>query len=257
MITPEAHASILMVLERKLKGASEILSAERTGGLGEDLPSMQIIDGIAIIPAYGIMARGVSAIEKSCGVCDYGDIETDLIEAKNNSEVSGIVLDIDSPGGTVNGLFELGDEIKTASESKPIVAHTSGQMCSAAYYLACACSAISASQSASVGSVGVIMQVLDETKAFEMEGLKIETFRSDPMKAVGARGTSLSDDQRKYLQAMVDESASVFKEHVRHNRRIVEDTALDGRVFTADTAKRLGMVDVIAKSALDASRLIK
>lgn len=257
MITPEAHASILMVLDRKLKGEAQQQAADRVGGLGEDLPSMEIREGIAVIPVYGILARGVSAIEKSCGVCDYGDIETDLLEARNNPDVVGIVLNIDSPGGTVNGLFELSEEIKTTSDMKPTVAHTSGQMCSAAYYIASACSAITASQSASIGSVGVIMQVLDETKAFEMEGLKVETFRSDPMKAVGARGTSLSDDQRKYLQDMVDESANAFKDHVRRNRGKVEDSTLDGRVFTAETAKRLGLIDKIARSVEEAAKLIK
>ena len=258
MITPEAHHSICMLLEKKLKADfSNQKLEDREGFFGETLESMQIVDGIAYIPVKGILARGVSAIEKSCGVCDYGDIETDLLEASNDETVVGIVLDIDSPGGTVNGLYEVAQEIESVNAKKPVVAHTSGQMCSAAYYIAAACSAVTASPSSSVGSVGVIIQVLDETKALEMEGLKIETFRSDPMKAVGARGTSLTDDQRKYIQSIVDESAQGFKKHVMHNRRISDESALDGRVFSAETAKRLGFVDEVVKSARDASLLIK
>ena len=254
-ILPESHAAICALIERKLKG--ETVAAEREGAFGEDLPSMTIENGIAYIPVHGILARGVSAIEKSCGVCDYCDVESDIVEARNNSEVQGIVLDIDSPGGAVNGLYECSAEIKTASEMKPVVCHTSGNMCSAAYHLAVSGSAVTATPSSTVGSVGCIIQVLDESKAFEMAGYKMETFRSDPMKAIGARGTSLTDSQKEFLQAVVDEAANEFKQHVRHNRRSIEESALDGRVFTAATAKRLKLIDEVVGSLAEAARLIK
>lgn len=260
MITEEGHRSIRALLDRKLATQADmdaLEAAERKGYFNETLPSMTVSNGIATIPIHGILARGVSPIEKSCGVTDYNDIETDILEARNDQTVEAILLDIDSPGGAVNGLFEVAEEVLTTRDMKPIVAFTAGQMCSAAYFLGCCASAICAAPSSSVGSIGVILQVLDETKRLESLGYKVETFTSDPLKGTGARGTSLTDAQKEYLQSMVNEAAGHFKTHVRNNRRKVEESSMDGRVFTAESAKRLGLVDRVVRSISDAAAMLK
>ena len=250
MITAESHRAVRQLVERAMAGGIE--AREREGYFGP-LPSMTIgQNGIARIPIIGVLGRGLSGIEKSCGACSYDDVQTDIIECRSDSRVTGIVLDIDSPGGSVNGLYELGDEIMTTAESKPIIAFSAGQMCSAAYYIACCCNGITATVSSTGGSIGVILQLLDDSKAYEMQGLKVETIKSGEMKGTGAPGTQLTDNQRDYLQGLVDEASDKFKGLVMRQRALSDGSFLDGRVFTAETAARLGLIDRVVRSASEA-----
>lgn len=264
-ITSEGHRSIVWALEKKLsrslieasdEDAKRVFSAERQGLFGP-LDSMEIKGTTAFIPVHGILARKVSMIEKSCGVVDYCDIEDDIDEAVNDPNVKSILLDIDSPGGTVNGLYEAFDKIKAASGIKPIIAFTEGQMCSAAYYLACGCTAIVASPSSSVGSIGCVLQALDDSKAYQDAGLKMNTLRSDPLKAIGCPGDEITPEQIAYLQAIVDECAARFKETVINQRGLISEDALDGRVFSADEALAYSLIDLVANEEEEALALIK
>lgn len=133
-ITTEGHRSIVWALEKKLaKGmieASEadvnrILSVDREGMFGK-LESKTVKGTTAYIPVYDILSRRVSRIEKSCGVTDYADIQADLSESANDPNVSTILLCIDSPGGTVSGLYECFDAIEKANAIKPVIAFTGG-----------------------------------------------------------------------------------------------------------------------------------
>lgn len=254
MITPESHRAVRQLVERAMAGG--VKAQEREGMFGP-LPSMTVgPNGIARIPVVGVLGRGLSPIEKSCGACSYDDVQTDIIECRSDSRITGVILEIDSPGGAVNGLYELGDEIMTTAESKPVIAFTAGQMCSAAYYIACCCSGIAATSSATVGSVGVILQLLDDSKAYEMAGLKVETIKSDELKGTGAPGTPLSDKQREYLQGLVDECCDEFKGLVVRQRALSDESSLDGRVFTAETAARLGLIDRVVRSISEAEEMI-
>lgn len=265
-ITPEAHRSIRWLLAQKLAGDSEALAADLekfkvaadrgTDIWGEVNPGMTADGGIARIPIQGILARGVSMIEKSCGVCDYEDVGEEVQEAATDPAISGILLDVDSPGGAINGLYECADLIAEAAKIKPVIAFTAGQMCSAAYYLSAGATAICATPSSDVGSIGCILQMLDDCGALALEGLKMETFRSDPLKATGASGAPLSDQQKAYLQALVDEAATNFKGWVSGHRRGVDGAAMDGRVFSAEVAMSMGLIDQIVGSDTEAASLI-
>lgn len=266
MIRPEAHHSIRQLLAQKLAmtlpDRAPMRAADRrhVEGLEDffgDVPEMTIVGDIATIPIKGILAPGVTAIERTCGVCDYNDIRSDISEAVGNSKVNLIVFDIDSPGGTVTGLYECAQDIMDAGQMKRTVAFTSGMMASAAMFLGASASAVIATPSSMVGSVGVILQVLDDTKAWEMFGYKLETFKAGEMKGIGYPGTTLTDPQREYLQAMVDECMAKFTGHMRRQRPTIEDSAMDGRVFSAEAGQRVGMIDRIANSMEAALALVR
>src|SRR5687767_10625454 len=129
-MTPEGHAAIVRLLNSKLGDGDKDgapLDAQRLGYKGEPLPSMTVANGVATIPIYGVLGRGLSPIEKSCGACDYRDVDRDLTEAQSREDVRAIVLDIDSPGGAVAGLEGLAHriaEIHNGPKSKRVVAFT-------------------------------------------------------------------------------------------------------------------------------------
>lgn len=270
MITPEMHQALCGLVKSKLGEAfGAKIDAAQPGmadrgknvfadyGAGQEIQSMEVRDGIAFIPVVGVLANKISMVEKSCGVTDYRDIQNDLEEVYNDARITAAVLMIDSPGGTVTGCYETADAVARLVSKKPVVAFTDGMICSAAYYMAAPCTSIDATPSAVIGSIGCMLQLLDDTKAWEMFGYKVETFRSDDMKAIGASGTSLSDQQRAYLQELVDEGANRFKNWVSHHRGIDRGTAMDGRVFSADRAIEEGLADRLVGSITDAISLLK
>lgn len=264
MITPEMHATLCGLVRSKLgESSAHSIDAQKPAMadrgddiFGKKIKGMSTEDGVAVIPIVGVLANRVNLIEKSCGVCDYQDIRADVEEAYNDSRIKSVVLDIRSPGGTVSGCYETADAIARLASRKSTVAFTDDLIASAAYYLAAPCKAIVATPSSMVGSIGCILQLLDDTKAWEMYGYKVETFRSDELKAVGASGTTLSDQQRVYLQELVDEGANRFKNWVSQHRPMVRETAMDARVFTADGALAEGLIDRVVGSIAEAIDLV-
>lgn len=272
MITPEMHQTLCGLVKSKLgeSFASGLNSTKvrkemadrgenvfEAHGVGQEIHSMEVSDGIATIPIFGVLANKISMVEKSCGVTDYRDIQADLEECYNDDRIKAVVLNIDSPGGTVTGCYETADSVALLASKKRVVSFTDGQICSAAYYIAAPSAAICATPSSVIGSIGCMLQLLDDSKAWEMFGYKVETFKSGEMKAVGATGTSLSDQQRTYLQEIVDESANRFKNWVSYHRSIDRGTAMDGRVFSADRAIEEGLADRLVGSIAEATALAK
>jgi protease-4 len=193
---------------------------DETDYFGDPLPTATLSDdGTLTIPIQGVIGRKIGMIGRACGGCDLLDVERDLAKA-NHPAVSRVVLDIDSPGGSVTGVPELASRIKAAADERPVFAFTDGMMCSAAYWLASQADAIYATKSADVGSIGVYMALLDTTRAFEMEGIRTELFKAGRMKAMGLPGTSLSDEDREHLQREVDDIYAWFTSDVLTKRDV-------------------------------------
>jgi signal peptide peptidase SppA len=189
------------------------------------------------------------------GATDTEEIARAIREAVEREDVQAIFLDIDSPGGTVNGTPELAQTVADASRQKYVYAFTSGQMCSAAYWVASQCDAIYCSPSARVGSIGVILPVVDSSEAFRQEGLKIEVFAAGKFKSAGTPGTSLTEEQREWLQSDVNEIAADFKAAVLARGRKIPDEAMEGQTFSARNAQRFNLAGAIKDRATAIARL--
>jgi ClpP class serine protease len=100
----------------------------------------------------------------------------------------------------VAGTPELAAAVASLNEDKPVYAFSSGLMASAAYWIASQARAIYATPSAQVGSIGVVQAVVDDSGALDRDGIKVEVFSVGKYKAMGAPGTSLTDDQRDLMQ---------------------------------------------------------
>lgn len=210
-------------------------------------PSMPyaLDSGVAIVPMQGFMATRVEDWEKAYGVVDTAEVGDAIESAVNDPSVRAILLDVDSPGGTVQGTPELAARVNAANKIKPVVAYTGAQMASAAYYVGSQASAVLSSPSAIVGSIGTVMSFYDVSKMFEGFGVKAEviTNADSPLKGMGFPGTSLSEQQREFLQAHVDESAALFKSTVMSSRPGVSADGMNGGFFTGTRSLALGLVD--------------
>jgi signal peptide peptidase SppA len=211
-----------------------------------------MINGIAVIPVQGMIGKRVGALEKTSGVTDIDEVSALFNVAMADSSVRGVLFDIDSPGGTVGGVMELAENIRFSRNEKPVWAFTEGDMDSAAYWIGSAASHIAATKSASVGSIGVYLPLLDSTRAFEMAGYKQEVIKSGNLKAIGVPGTPLADDQRAYLQSQVDFLYAQFKAAVIEGRgRNVPDEAMQGQAFYTEQAQGFGLVDDVVSGIND------
>jgi len=208
--------------------------------------------GVAVISVYGIITQHAAAADDFWSLAGTSTEEIGaLFEAAiADRDVGTVVLDVDSPGGTVYGIPELAARIFAARGVKKIVACSNALCASAAYWLASQAEEIVASPSAEVGSIGVYSAHIDLSGAQEQAGIKVSIFSAGRYKAEGALGQPLSDGARVAEQSRVDEMYSMFIADVARGRGVdpmrVRSGYGEGRVVGAKQARTLGMVDRVA-----------
>lgn len=178
----------------------------------------------------------------------YTDIRNALVQAANDPNVEKIVLNIDSPGGSVSGLFDVASLIRYVNDNvKPVVSHSAGTMTSAAYALGAAAGQVYASPSASVGSVGVMAVHFDASKLYAEKGITPTVFFSGEEKALGNEYEPLSDKAKAVMQNRLDTTYGLFIDHVATMRGAtptqVRTQMAEGRVFTGKDAITPGLLD--------------
>lgn len=244
--TPEmVDMVVALALNESRRLDSHIDALERMAGspmIGTDRVTMR--DGVAIVPVRGPLSRyGMGWFSRST----YETLARDFNAAVNDPSVKAIVLNVDSPGGEVNGTAELADMIFQARGQKPIVAYVGGYGASAAYWLASAADKIVMDATAMAGSIGVLTTFIDWSKWDEKAGLKeyVIVSSQSPYKA----DTPATDGGRKRIQAMVDDLASVFVSRVAQYRGVDEGTVLKnygkGDVLVGQAAVDAGLADEI------------
>jgi signal peptide peptidase SppA len=240
----------------------EIFAAAEYVKSGSPFAPAFIEDGVAIISVTGILAKGMSGFEKSCyGGVGPEDVARSLRAVKDREDVRGIILNVDSPGGYIHGIPELGDLVAQIQRSgKKIVAFTDGQMCSAAYWMAAGASAIYSARLADVGSIGVYCVALDWSKFYEKAGVSVNVIRDGKFKGEGVPGTEVTDEMIGRLQADVKEIGAAFRSHVTAFRRLVKQDSMEGQSFSGQKAAAVGLVDGIlpdltaVKAKMDSAR---
>tara|TARA_R110002124_G_scaffold24460_9_gene89570 strand:- start:301 stop:1506 length:1206 start_codon:yes stop_codon:yes gene_type:complete len=205
-------------------------------------------NGVATIDVRGLLVPETSSDYRSWGVTGYANLADYIQQANDDYTVTSIVLDIDSGGGYVAGLDGITETIYQSA--KPVETFVSGDMYSAAYWLGASTSKVTASKQSGIGSIGVYVVHTEESGWLERYGEKVSLFRSGKWKAAFNSFMPLTDDEKQRLQEGVDESASVFFNHVAAQRNVDAKTVKgwEGDVFTAVKAKELGLIDAIADS---------
>jgi protease-4 len=245
VITKAKHYAIWKVLDARLAGNAALPDF----GIEEDdeEDDKWCLEGPdAIIPVYGILGKHLSGLEMASGGADVDDIAARIDIALADSGTKRLVFDFRSPGGTVTGLPELSRKI-SAINSKPTVAFTDSECCSGALWLACQCREFYATESSSVGSIGVWCAYLDLSRQMANEGENIQEISAGKFKTMGAYWKPLTSDERAMIQADVDRVYGQFKEAV-NSRREVADKNMQGQVFNGEEAVRIGLVDGLVES---------
>ena len=175
-----------------------------------------------------------------------------LQELKDDDHIKAVLVEINSPGGTVVGGENLYLGLRDVATEKPVVAVMGSTATSAAYMTAIGADRIFARQGTLTGSIGVIMQTADVTQLMDKIGVKPETIKSGALKAQPNPMEPLSDDARKHVQEVVMDMYDLFVTMVAERRAMDVDATkalADGRVFTGKKALDAGLIDAIGGEA--------
>jgi len=188
---------------------------------------------VAVVEIKGIIANAQPTIEN-------------LAEFSDDDSVKAVVLRIESPGGGVAPSQELYMEVRRTAERKPVVASMGSVAASGGYYVAAAAQKIYANPGTITGSIGVILQFTNLEELFKKIGFRMETVKSGTYKDVGNPSRKMTPEERAYLQEMIGNVHQQFVRDVAQGRHMqVEQVqgVADGRIFTGEQAKELGLVD--------------
>jgi signal peptide peptidase SppA len=241
-IEASGQAAVAQLIQNKLARAESEENVDLSMFENARRPMAIDSNGVAHIYIEGVIAKGISKLEAICGGYDIEWLAEDVNSA-DEAGVKGIFFNIDTPGGSCEGLAECADLISQISRKMPTCAFTDATIASAGYFLASSCSKIYASQSAMVGSIGVIIGWIDSSNQWAAQGMSWEPIVSGPLKGAGM-GPSLSEPQRASLQRLVDDSYQMFKANVLKHRK-VPDEAMQGELYLASRALQYNLIDAV------------
>jgi signal peptide peptidase SppA len=207
---------------------------------------------VALIPIVGTISHRMNMMGNISGGggTSIEKLTSQFRGALADPNVKAIVFDVDSPGGSVDGVAELASEIYDGRKQKPIVAVANAQAASAAYWLASAAKELVVTPSGQVGSIGVFAAHEDLSKALETEGVKVSLVSAGKYKVEGNPYEALSDEARAALQDKVDQYYGMFTRGVAQNRGTsqakVREGFGQGRMVMAQDAVKQNMADRVA-----------
>lgn len=202
-------------------------------------------DSIAIIPVEGTLVHKSGYIGSSSGAMGYDGIEAQIKAAIDDPMVKGILLDVDSPGGEVAGVQEVARVL--SNSSKPVWAHANEMAASAAYWLASAADKLVLTETAEVGSVGVLMAHADYSEALSNEGIKVTLIHAGANKVDGNPYTPLPDAVKAEFQADIDQLRTLFATSVATNMGIptAQVLATEARMYRGQEAVNQGLAHAV------------
>ena len=203
--------------------------------------------GVATIPIHGTLVHRRQGINALSGLTSYAQINDDFNNAMADTAVRTILLDIDSHGGEVAGLFDLVDEIYSARGTKPIVAMIDEASYSAAYAIASAADKIYLSRTAGVGSIGVVMIHADYSEKEKQAGIKYTAIHAGEHKIDFSPHEPLSKKAHAVAQKFVDATYSLFVSTVARNNGLSESDIINTQaaIYQGQNAVDVGLADAV------------
>jgi signal peptide peptidase SppA len=243
-VTRDMLPIVARVLSRRLAGLALDDDFERRP------PAAPSTSGsVAVIPIHGCIAPRMNLVSDVSGGATFEQAAGALRDALA-ADVKTIILDIDSPGGSVLGASEFARRVLAARTVVPVIAVANFECCSAAYWFASCATEVIAAPSACIGSIGVYAIHEDLSAALDDAGVKLTYISAGKYKIDGIQGEPLTDTARARLENAVNAHYGRFVGDVAKGRGVTDDAVRsgfgEGAVLTADDALAAGMIDRIA-----------
>jgi protease-4 len=200
--------------------------------------------GVAVIKIQGDIRSGYS----TGGSSGADDVIEELVSAKHSSNIRAVILDINSPGGSVGATKSIYNAVRDLRKEKPVVAVVSDIAASGGYYVASACDKIFAQDGSLIGSIGVISFHGDISGFLNDYKIKISTIKSGKFKDSSYPFRSMTDQERRMLQSVMDDAYERFITDVSEGRGQPRKAVMEwaeGKIFSGKQAKSEQMIDDI------------
>jgi len=207
------------------------------GMRGSDLAGLDIGDGekVGVIEIAGVIASSRETLEQ-------------LKRFREDEDIKAIVIRVDSPGGVVGPSQEIYREVLRTRSTKKVVASMGAVAASGGYYVVAGADGIVANPGTITGSIGVIMEYTNFQELFQKIGLSPVVIKSGKFKDAGSPVRSMTPEEEQILKTFVDRLHQQFVSAIAEGRKIDLEAVkklADGRIYTGEEAKDLGLVDRI------------
>lgn len=239
------EAMLLAMTEEQITAAMSSASSSSD----DPKPPYATENGVATIPLHGLMMKGEPWMIRWFGGTSTADFSSAVSLAASDPNVKAILLDIDSPGGLVDGTADAADAVASARKVKPTYGHVTDTCCSAALYVGSQAQGLYANKGADIGSIGVRTSRTDYSKAFAKEGITVHPISTGKHKAAGLPGTEITEEQLAEVQRQVDAHGALFVNAIASGRKMKREDAqalADGRIWIASDAHKKGLIDGVA-----------
>jgi len=205
-------------------------------------------DKIAVVPVEGEIAPADTTVPATQPTSTPEGLAAALRQARDDASVAAVVLEVNSPGGGVTASDEMHQSILDFREQtgKPVVVSMGDVAASGGYYISTAADRIVANETTLTGSLGVIFTLTDFSELADRYGVEQEVVKSGEFKDMGSSFRDLTPEEREILQSIVDEAYDKFVGVIVEGRGLSEERVrdiADGRVYSGEQAKELGLVD--------------
>jgi signal peptide peptidase SppA len=258
----------LMIARAKLEVILGVLAPRLAGGVLEPIdkdsdPASQTsitVERIAVVSVIGTLVSRSSYLDAASGLVSYADIGAAIASAMADPTVRGVILDVDSPGGEVGGLFDLIEQIRAinAAGEKPLWAVANESALSAAYAIASAADRIYVTRTAELGSIGVVAVHVDESGADAKAGIAWTFVFAGERKVDANAHAPLSERARTAIQADVDRLYSDLCAVVAANRGISSEAArnTNAAIYRGELAVHAGLADRVGTLDLAIAEMV-
>lgn len=245
---PEAMPKMVQVVNRWAVGVKLDKTAVQELMAARPRKLESVDGGIAVLPLFGVIAQRMNIMQE----VSEGGTSTEMFGAMFDKAIAepsigAVVINIDSPGGSVYGVEELSDKIHKARGTKPIYAVANSLAASAAYWIGSAADQFFVTPSGEAGSIGVLAMHADWSKFNEKLGVNPTYISAGKYKVEGHPDAPLDGEAMQAIQSSVDSYYASFTEAVARNRgtttRDVRSGFGEGRVVRAKQASEQGMAD--------------
>jgi signal peptide peptidase SppA len=254
-IASRVFGTPLMIARAKLEVILGVLAPRFTGSVAEPIdpepdpaPPISItVERIAVVSVIGTLVSRSGYLDAASGLQSYGEISDALAFAMDDPTVRGVILDVDSPGGEVGGLFDLVEQIEAirSASAKPLWAVANESALSAAYAIASTADRVYVTRTGEVGSIGVVAVHVDESGADAKAGLAWTFVFAGERKVDANAHEPLSERARATIQADVDRLYAEFCALVAANRGLSPEAvrSTDAAIYRGELAIRAGLAD--------------
>ncbi|RPJ58700.1 MAG: signal peptide peptidase SppA [Acidobacteria bacterium] len=242
----EVRENLKFVNEGKKK-AYKGISAESYRDAAQPSYGISSDNKVAFVATEGIITSGAS--EEFSGIVGGNSVTTLLRRLRDEKSIKGVILRVNSPGGSVVGSEMIWEEVRMLEkQGKPVIVSMSGVAASGGYYISMNARRILTQPSTITGSIGVIFGKFDLSGFYEWIGMDVEKIKISPNADIFSLSDSLSPEQRKQLETWMGGVYNTFVSKAAKSRGLPFDTMemkAHGRIYTGTQAKEAGLVDEI------------